>query len=98
MPQLPTHAAFAEQIGTDFTLATPAGALALVLLRADAHQAPAGYESFTLLFRGSGERYLPQAIYHLEHAALGALDLFIVPVRQDAQGLYYEAVFNMVAN
>jgi hypothetical protein len=27
---------------------------------------------------------------------MGQLDLFIVPIRQDAQGFYYEAIFNRI--
>ena len=53
-----------------------------------------GHVNFTLLFRGPLQPLLPQQIYPMEHDRLGRFDLFIVPVRRDAQGLYYEAVFN----
>jgi len=56
-----------------------------------------GHVNFTLLFRGPGEPLLPQQIYPVEHDRLGRFDLFIVPVRRDARGLYYEAVFNRVS-
>ena len=36
---------------------------------------------------------LPQRIYRLEHAELGGLDLFLVPIGRDASGITYEAVF-----
>jgi hypothetical protein len=36
---------------------------------------------------------LPQRIYRIEHATLGAFDLFLVPIGPDAQGLRYQAVF-----
>ena len=52
--------------------------------------------SFSLFFRGPHEPLLPQQIYPLEHDQLGRLDLFIVPVKRDEGGLYYEAVFNRV--
>lgn len=52
---------------------------------------------FALLFYGPGERLLPQRIYRLEHATLGAFDLFIVPLGPDAQGLRYEAIFTWPA-
>ena len=49
---------------------------------------------FSLVFRGPGEPVLPQRIYHLEHVgALGALDIFLVPIGPDQQGMCYEAVF-----
>ena len=35
-----------------------------------------------------------QGLYHLEHATLGAGELFLVPIHRDANGLYLEAVFN----
>jgi hypothetical protein len=53
-----------------------------------------GHVNFSLLFRGPRQPLLPQQIYPVEHDGLGRFDLFIVPVRRDAQGLYYEAVFN----
>jgi hypothetical protein len=36
---------------------------------------------------------LPQRIYRLEHAELDTLELFLVPIAQDASGTRYEAVF-----
>jgi len=49
---------------------------------------------FTLLFLGPAGFMLPQAIYRFEHEAIGAFDLFIVPVGQTARGVSYEAVFS----
>jgi hypothetical protein len=48
---------------------------------------------FSLVFRGPGEPLRAQRIYHLEHPALGALDLFLVPIGREPDGLRYEAVF-----
>jgi hypothetical protein len=36
---------------------------------------------------------LPQGIQRLSHAELGELDLFLVPIGPDAQGMRYEAAF-----
>jgi hypothetical protein len=33
-------------------------------------------------------------MYQLQHERLGAFELFLVPVGQDQDGVYYEAVFN----
>ncbi len=54
---------------------------------------------FSILFldpAGTAERYLPQAIYCLEHAEMGQLDLFLVPIGPgaDGTGMQYESVFN----
>lgn len=51
-------------------------------------------ESFSLLFRGPVEPRLGQMIRHLEHPALGELDLFLVPVRENDEGRDYEAIFS----
>ncbi len=50
--------------------------------------------SFSLYFRGGPHFRLSQHTFTLEHDALGALDLFLVPIAQDADGFRYEAVFN----
>jgi hypothetical protein len=50
-------------------------------------------EPFCVLFRGPMEPLLAQQIYPLDHADLGRLELFLVPVGPDDQGQRYEAVF-----
>ncbi len=50
--------------------------------------------SFSLLFRGGPHFRLSQHTFTLEHDALGTLDIFLVPVKQNADGFLYEAVFN----
>jgi hypothetical protein len=50
--------------------------------------------SFSLLFKGPRDKLLLQQMYRMEHATLGVMDLLIVPVREDQNGHYYEAVFN----
>ena len=52
-----------------------------------------GQERFSITFRGPLDAPLPQAMYRFEHAELEAFDLFIVPIKQDQDGRYYEAVF-----
>lgn len=44
---------------------------------------------FSLRFRGPDSPTLPQRIYRLEHAELGALELFLVPIGPGC----YEAIF-----
>jgi hypothetical protein len=39
------------------------------------------------------DQYLIQAIYRVENAELGTLDLFLVPLGPDKKGMRYEAVF-----
>jgi hypothetical protein len=58
-----------------------------------AEAAPAPRQPFSLLFRGPAESVLPQATYPLQHAQLGTLAIFLVPISRGADGVRYEAVF-----
>ncbi|MNS30005.1 hypothetical protein D3C72_620240 [compost metagenome] len=51
-------------------------------------------QPFSLLFRSPSQIALPQRIYRLNNATIGALDVFLTPVERDAAGVIYEAVFN----
>jgi hypothetical protein len=53
-------------------------------------------ESFSLIFRGPLEKPFAQGTYDAEHAGLGRFPLFLVPVARDADGMRYEAVFNII--
>ncbi len=53
-------------------------------------------ENFSVIFRGPVDHPFWQRIYRMEHEQLGDFELFLVPIRKDAQGFYYEAVFNRV--
>ena len=61
--------------------ATPAG------------EQPGGRQPFGLVFLGPPQPLLPQAIYRLTHAELGALEIFVVPLGQDQSGTTYQAIF-----
>ena len=90
-----TRDTFARQLNTPFRVAGyPASVATLELVEASERRALASHEIFSLVFRGPPDVVLPQATYRFEHHAIGAFDLFIVPIRQDSRGLYYEAVFN----
>ena len=56
--------------------------------------APGKRQPFSLLLRNPRtDGYLPQRIYRLEHPALCALDVFIVPLGSHPDGMHYEIVF-----
>jgi hypothetical protein len=94
-----THESFLPHVGTDFPARLgPDATLGLTLIEVEATgPAPAGGATrrrpFSLLFRGPRAPVLPQRIYRLEHAALGPLEIFIVPIGPDAHGMRYEAIF-----
>jgi hypothetical protein len=93
--------AFASAVGEVFVLEDEhAGRLELELLEAraidpgaPATDAGATRAPFSILFRGPAEPMLPQRIYRLQHEAIGTLEIFIVPVARDADGVRYEAIF-----
>ncbi len=51
-------------------------------------------QAFSVLFVGPAQPILPQRIYRIEHAEMGTLDLFLVPLGPNRDGLVrYETVF-----
>lgn len=51
-------------------------------------------EEFALQFRGPLNIFLGQGLRNFTHDQMGQFELFIVPIKQNEQGFYYEAVFN----
>jgi hypothetical protein len=49
---------------------------------------------FSLLFRSGSAIVLPQRMYRLKHSALGAIEMFLVPVGRDKAGIVYQAIYN----
>jgi hypothetical protein len=89
---------FAAHSGSRYLLRFAGGAepisLELVEITAGGPGPRRGGRPFSLVFRGPRSPSLPQAQYRLEHPAMGELDVFLVPIALDPQGLSYEAVFN----
>ena len=50
-------------------------------------------QAFSLLFRSKNTSSPQQSIYQLNHEELGELEIFLVPIGPDQQGMLYEAVF-----
>ena len=50
-------------------------------------------KQFSLVFRGPVAPILAQAIHTVGHVELGALEIFLVPIGPDAEGMVYEAIF-----
>ncbi len=95
MPERLTHGAFAKQLQTRFRIRWE-GAPDLTIVLADVSplQTSPYHEQFAIVFRGPLEVPLEQQIYRLEHDAMGAFDLFLVPIGRDQHGYSYEAVFS----
>ena len=92
-----THATFVPHVGEVFVAEAPGGApMELRLVSADLHTDTEQQHGFALVFRGPHDPALGQGLYALQHEALGALSLFLVPVGMEADGRLYEAVFNLL--
>jgi Domain of unknown function (DUF6916) len=90
-----TRDTFARWLNTHFRVeAHGASALTLELIEVGELRSTPGSESFSIVFRGPADAFLPQAIYQFHHDAIGAFELFVVPIGKDTDGFYYEAVFN----
>lgn len=50
-------------------------------------------EQFSILFAGPANPWLPQGTYALTHAAMGQLELFLVPLGPRDGRMIYQAIF-----
>ena len=90
MTELPRAALFADCLHDEFRLRLDDGGIVPLEL---AEVTGAGPDAFSLLFRGAPGFYAEQRIWPLEHDRLGTVELFLVPIRPDADGSRFEAVF-----
>jgi hypothetical protein len=93
------EADFARCLGTPFELELPSGErVELTLVEVTPHPhlppAPGRRRGFSAVFHSAVAGHLPQAIYGLQHAQLGRLELFLVPIGPRQGRMRYEAVFN----
>lgn len=93
-----TFGDFFERVGETFRVEGPSGAFPLTLVEATdlaRRESPRpGRCPFSVIFLGPPTPVLTQGIRALEHATLGRLEIFLVPIGPDAAGMRYEAVFN----
>ncbi|HYX22551.1 MAG TPA: hypothetical protein VFC23_00225 [Thermoanaerobaculia bacterium] len=94
-----TPASFEAHLGSPLHIhyggAAPLEAVLQAVRRHEPHPGPRA-EPFSVYLRSPRQGALPQAIYRVEHPALGTLELFLVPIGPDPKlgGMVYEAVFN----
>lgn len=95
MPENLTLENFSQHMNSKFLIGIEgADAIELELVEAIDLGSTPQHEQFSIVFRGPNGRLLPQAIYSFDHNELKKFDMFIVPIRQNQNGIYYEAVFN----
>ena len=93
-----TAESFEPHVGTSFWAEFPNGAkVELRLLRAskvmESEAARLPRHPFSLFFSGPRSFLMKQHIYRLTHESLEPMEIFLVPVGDDANGYLYEAVF-----
>lgn len=92
-----THEAFSQHVNTKFQVQVEENTdVELELTEISELKVYPQQEEFTILFRGPSDAFLGQGVRSFTHDQMGQFDLFIVPVRQDGEGFYYEAVFNRI--
>jgi hypothetical protein len=89
---------FAAAAGQGFELAMGEASLNVSLVKVE--PLPAApfngqmRQPFALLFKAASPVVLPQKTYSLKNATMGRLDVFLVPVGREPDGVVYQAVFN----
>jgi len=90
-----THEAFRQQAGTKFLVQVGEDSnVELDLVEISDVKLYPGQEQFDVVFRGPLNAFLGQGVRPFAHDEMGQFEIFIVPIRQDEQGFYYEAIFN----
>lgn len=96
-----THGDFAGRVGEVFDVTTGDGDPVRLTLSSTVQGTETGgagpggatRQQFSLVFVGPAGAPLAQATYQVVHDELGGLDLFLVPLGPDDDGMRYEAAF-----
>ena len=94
---LPGLTSFMEHVGSTFdVMDVPPSPFVLRMTRVIEHSKTEHNEAFSVFFLGPLERFMPQGTRRLNHAQLGELEIFLVPVAKTNDGFEYEAAFNYI--
>lgn len=88
---------FSDKVGQVWTLDEPEAPpieVTLIEVQPLKNYAKLKREPFSLLFTTTGNFVLPQRIYAMKHATLGAMSLFLVPVGREGDVTTYQSIFN----
>jgi hypothetical protein len=87
---------WSEYLGGSFELSDD-GRGTIIMMLAEitglGHGALGRRDPYSLVFRGPASPVLPQRIYRFRHERMGDLELFLVPIGPDGEGMRYEAIF-----
>jgi hypothetical protein len=93
--QLPSQAEFAAALNSNFSVrAEGVSPAQFTLIECNDVIATERQHCYSLLFRGPVEQLPIQALFTLENDQLGEMQLLLVPVKRDEDGVYFEAVMN----
>lgn len=85
---------WSEYLGGSFDLVGDGGGtMVLAEITGLGHGALGRRDPYSLVFHGPAQPVLPQRIYRLRQEQMGDLDLFLVPIGPDGEGMRYEAIF-----
>jgi len=95
---LPTHSEFLTNSGSIFEVLVSDGSIREFYLQDVSDPKTSQYTvSFSLLFRAPADIAPEQGTYRMKHPELGIIELFLVPTKRDADGIYFESIFNNLA-
>ena len=90
-----THEVFAKHANSKFHAQVDEG-VELELTEVSDLKLYPHQEEFAIVFRGPLDKFLGQGLRSFSHDQMGQFEIFLVPIKQDALGFYYEAVFNRI--
>lgn len=94
---LPNRAHFSKQVGRTFRAAGPDGTeFELTLTECSEIVDNDTQETFSLLFLAPAGTAPAQMTYTLVNDEMGPIDVFLVPASSVGNGLYFEAIFNLL--
>ena len=94
---LPGISRFRAHVGEMFDVLVPKGPWRLELVEVKPLAAQAGAsdeDAFSLVFKAEIDCTISQGSVALEHEKIGWTVLYLVPIGEDEQAQYYEAIFN----
>ena len=98
MTDIYRHETYEGREGEIFTIhADDNQSIELKLVELSQFEYPHQY-AFSVVFRGPEDRYVLQGTYKVEHAELGKLEMFLVPIMYPSRepGVYYEFGVNQL--
>ena len=93
-----TYEGFAGHLNATFAVGVGNGTVDMTLVQATKGK-PQDWEGlrkqpFSLIFKCAKPVIFPQQVYPFERPGFGKMDIFIVPVGRERDGIVYQAVFN----